>query len=229
MSLDLTLRITEIMLSLAIAQQSLEHLSDVKDRWIFAPRLILCLLLLAGVGGAWPLWGLWLISVVMLHRFDGAYNGGSDKMTFLILTCVALAQVAPDLFWQEMALSYLAVQLVLSYFVSGYVKIMNPTWRRGQALCDVFAYSAYPVSQRLGGWAEYPRTMWAMSWGVIGFEVLFPLTLFHPGALIPMLCVTSAFHLANACLFGLNRFFWIWLCAYPSILWFQARIFSTAG
>ena len=28
---------------------------------------------------------------------------------------------------------------------------------------------------------------------------------------------------ANACLFGLNRF-WIWICAYPSILWLQQRV-----
>lgn len=32
--------------------------------------------------------------------------------------------------------------------------------------------------------------------------------------------------LCNACLFGLNRFFWIWIMAYPSMFWFQQRIFS---
>jgi len=32
------------------------------------------------------------------------------------------------------------------------------------------------------------------------------------------------FHLGNACIFGLNRFFWVWLAAYPSILWLQGRI-----
>jgi hypothetical protein len=38
------------------------------------------------------------------------------------------------------------------------------------------------------------------------------------------LALTAAFHLANACLFGLNRFLWVWLAAYPSLIWLQARV-----
>jgi hypothetical protein len=41
--------------------------------------------------------------------------------------------------------------------------------------------------------------------------------------------VAAAFHLANACLFGLNRFLWIWLAAYPPLLWFQERVIQSAG
>ena len=44
-------------------------------------------------------------------------------------------------------------------------------------------------------------------------------------ALIAGLGLAALFHLANAVLFGLNRFFWIWMTAYPSILWFQHRVF----
>jgi hypothetical protein len=40
------------------------------------------------------------------------------------------------------------------------------------------------------------------------------------------LALAAAFHLANACLFGLNRFFWVWLAAYPSLIWLQHRIFG---
>ena len=40
---------------------------------------------------------------------------------------------------------------------------------------------------------------------------------------VPLL-LAAAFHLSNAMLFGLNRFFWIWLCAYPSLIWLQARL-----
>ncbi len=214
----------QLLLSFAIGQQSLEHLAR-GDRMIFVPRLTLCGVMGLGFGGAWPVWGLWVISLAMLWRYQGPYNGGSDKMTMLILSCLSLAHLAPTPFWQEMALSYLAVQLVLSYFVSGWVKVVNPEWRCGEALCDVFRFSAYPVSEALRSLAERPRFLFVMGWAVILFELVFPLALLDPVALKLALLCAAGFHFSNACFFGLNRFFWIWLCAYPALIWFQDRIF----
>ena len=215
----------QVLLSFAIAQQSLEHLAR-GDQMIFVPRLVLCVVMGLGIGGAWPVWGLWGISLAMLWRYQGPYNGGSDKMTMLILSCLSLAHMAPTPFWQEMALSYLAVQLVLSYFVSGWVKLVNPEWRRGEALCDVFRFSAYPVSEGLRRLADQPRFLFVMGWAVILFELVFPLSLLDPVSLKLALLCAAGFHFSNACFFGLNRFFWIWLCAYPALIWFQDRIFG---
>ncbi len=188
------------------------------------PRLLPCVMMIAGVYQDWAVWMLFLYGIVLLHRFDGPYNGGSDKMTMLILACLSAYHLAPDPRWQDMAMAYLALQLVLSYFVSGYIKVIKGDWRRGEALQDVFRFSAYPVSENLRGWATRPKLLCLMSWAVMGFEVAFPLVLLHPYALYLGLLIAGAFHLANACLFGLNRFFWIWLCAYPSLIWFQDRI-----
>ena len=63
----------------------------------------------------------------------------------------------------------------------------------------------------------------------MGFELLFPLCLLTQPTLIVGLGIAATFHFANACLFGLNRFFWIWLAAYPSLLWFQGRLMSGVG
>ena len=228
MTFEFTLRLMEVLLGLAIAQQSLEHILpphlEARHRLIFVIRLALAVSVVVGYGAPWAMYGLWVVGLWMLHRFQGPYNGGSDKMTLLILTCLCLVQLAPDRFWQEMALSYLAVQLVLSYFVSGWVKIWNPAWRSGSALNDVFRYSAYPVSEGLRAWADRPRVLWAMGWAVMVLEILFPLALLDPLALKLALLCTAVFHLSNACFFGLNRFFWIWLCAYPALIWFQERI-----
>ncbi len=218
------MRLMELLLSFVLAQQSLEHLAR-GDRLLFVPRLGLCLLLGLGIAAAWTVWALWLLSLAMLWRFQGPYNGGSDKMTMLILTCLSLAHLAPTPFWQEMALSYLAVQLVLSYFVSGWIKVINPEWQRGEALRDVFRFSAYPVSEGLRGLADHPRFLFVMGWAVVLFELVFPLSLLHPVALKLALFAAAGFHFSNACFFGLNRFFWIWICAYPALIWFQDRIF----
>ncbi|MAE51734.1 MAG: hypothetical protein CMH27_07975 [Micavibrio sp.] len=231
MDFDLAIRITEIILALAFMQASAEHLSGpkdracVKDRWLFVPRIFLCLLLLAGYQTPWVCAGLVALSVLILQRYQGPYNGGSDRMGLLVLSCLTLVHVLPSQLLQELAFGYLGLQLVLSYFMSGWVKIVNADWRNGRALGDVFAFSAYPVSEHVRNWARYPLLLRVMSWAVMGFELIFPLCLLHHAALVAGLLVAASFHLANAFLFGLNRFFWIWLAAYPSILWLQDRLF----
>ena len=225
MSFDLALRATEVLLALALIQHSAEHLIGPKpEQRLFALRIALCLLLITGVQTPLILTALCALSLVLLHRFEGPYNGGSDRMGLLILWMLTAAHLAPAPFWSELALAYLAAQLALSYFISGRVKLVNPDWRSGKALGDVFAFSTYPVSEDLRRLAHRPTLMRVASWAVIGFELAFPAALVTQPTLIMALCVAAGFHLANAMLFGLNRFFWVWLAAYPSLIWLQDRL-----
>jgi hypothetical protein len=228
---EATLRVTEVIMALAFLQQSAEHFAvgSRQDRWLFGGRVVACLGLLSGVFTGGFLIVLCAISLRMLVRFGGPYNGGSDKMSLLILWCLTAAYLLPVRLWQETALAYLGVQVTLSYFISGQIKIVNPAWRSGQALVDVFAFSAYPVSEGLRRLADHKRLMFLMSWAVMLFEVAFPLALLNSTVLIVALVIGASFHLANACLFGLNRFFWIWLAAYPALIWFQGRLPSFFG
>ena len=104
------------------------------------------------------------------------------------------------------------------------VKLINPDWRSGRALADVFRFSAYPVSEGLRRWADRTRVMRALSWAVIGLKLAFPFSLATQPTLIVALALAALFHLANACLFGLNLFFWTWVSVYPAILWLQDRV-----
>ncbi|MBU1374371.1 MAG: HTTM domain-containing protein [Alphaproteobacteria bacterium] len=226
MSFETAVRLTEVLLSLALIQQSLEHLrGQPAERALFLARAALCLLVILGVASPWPLVGLAMLSLLILQRFHGPYNGGSDRMGLLALWCLTLSQLMPSQAWREVVFGYLGLQLVLSYLIAGGVKIVNPDWRSGRALRDVFQFSAYPVSEHLRRWADRPRAMLAMSWAVMLFELAFPLTLLSQPVLVVGLVVAATFHLANACLFGLNRFFWTWLAVYPAILWLQDRLF----
>lgn len=227
MTFEAAIRWTEILMGFAFAQQSIEHLVSFRnERILFVPRLLLSVLLIVGFQSSWVLGLLFVLALMMLHRFQGPYNGGADRMSLLILCCLCLVHFLPEPRWQEIAFGYLALQLILSYFISGWVKIVNPEWRNGRALRDVFQFSAYPVSESLRQWSASPQLLFLMSWGVMLVELLFPFSLFSKMSLIGVLVVTASFHFANACLFGLNRFFWIWIAAYPSLLWFQLRIFG---
>lgn len=225
MTFELAVRLTEILLALAFLQQCAEHIFwSGETRLLFLPRAVLSVVVLTGIFSEWALLGLTLHSFLFLHRFNGPYNGGSDRMGLLVLYCLCMAQLLPAGLPREAAFGYLGMQVLLSYFISGWVKIINPEWRSGRALRDVFSFSAYPVSENLRGFAQRPRLLWGMSWAVMGFEVVFPLAILHPVTLPVALAVAALFHLANACLFGLNRFLWFWIASYPSILWVQERL-----
>jgi len=225
MPFEAALRATEILLALAFAQQSIEHIvHERRDRLLFLTRFLISIPLAADLYSNWALLALCLHSLFFLHRYQGPYNGGSDRMGLLTLYCLSLAQWLPNHLLQEAALGYLAFQVIMSYFMSGFVKITNPEWRSGRALQDVFRFSAYPVSENLRTMADRPRLLLGASWAVMIFEVLFPVSMFHPATLILALCVAAAFHVANAGLFGLNRFVWAWIAAYPSLFWIQGRL-----
>ncbi|MEM8555500.1 MAG: HTTM domain-containing protein [Pseudomonadota bacterium] len=227
LSLELALRLTEVLLALAFLQQSAEHMAqDPRDRPLYVIRFALSTLLLVGVETQWVLLALSLHSLAVLHRFAGPFNGGSDRMALLVLYCLTAATWAPPGLTQDLAFGYLAVQVILSYFISGKVKLENPEWRSGTALQDVFLFSAYPVSGDVRGLAHRPQTLRFVSWAVITLELAFPLALLNQTALLVALGATVVLHVANACLFGLNRFVWAWIAAYPSIIWLQDRLMN---
>jgi hypothetical protein len=224
MSLDEAVRCTEVLLAFAFLEQSAEHLCVPGERRLFLPRIALSLPLMAGFAAPWMCLALLLHALFILQRFDGPYNGGSDRMGLLILSCLCLVHFLPSLRAREAAFGYLALQVLLSYCVAGWVKITNPEWRTGRASRDVLLFSAYPANESIRAGAHWPRSVCLASWAVLLFELLFPLALLSKQALVIGLALAALFHFVNACLFGLNRFFWIWLAAYPSLWWLQQRL-----
>lgn len=227
MNLETAVRLSEILMGCAFLQQSAEHLAAAaRERWLFIARIGLALLLIVAVQPLIVEALLLLLGVAALYRFQGPYNGGSDRMSLLLLFCLLISHVAPTQRWQEITLGYLSVQLLLSYSISGWIKLANPDWRTGQALKDVLEFSAYPVSESLRSLAAKPSLLFGLSWTLLLFEILFPLALLDATLLRVALAMAVLFHLLNGCVFGLNRFLWIWLAAYPCLLWFQQRVIA---
>lgn len=176
------------------------------------------ILLLSRVAAAvyllfWPslvsLFILLLSSYLINVRWRGTFNGGSDVMTFLILFSLTIAYLFHHSRLAASAcLWYVAVQSTLSYFVAGWVKLAQPTWRSGEALNEFLAL--HRVSLRPGAPA---------AWALMLFEAVFPMALLSADFTVPLLLLAMTFHLLNALLLGLNRFVWAWLASYPAILY----------
>lgn len=225
-TLSEAIRFSEIILSVAIAQQNLEFCRGFSPEkywgWL---RFILAIFLCIGFATAPVKLALLFSGLYLVWRFRGPYCGGSDTMSLLVLSGLTLSDWVPN-YAREWVIGYIAFQLIMSYWQSGWVKVVNPEWRKGNALFQVFAYSAYPVSYAVRSWAQQPRVLFGMGWSVIIFELLFPLSLLNEYALLLALLFAFAFHCANAGLFGLNRFVLAWLSAYPLLIWFQGRLFA---
>ena len=183
--------------------------------------------LLAVQGASLPLIGfLFVGNLLILIRWRGAFNGGSDFLTLVVLTGLFISQVVgafgnAELGWQA-GFWYIAIQAITSYFMSGAVKLLRPEWRNGSAMTIFLNGAIYgPLS------ATHPlRNKWlAMlgSWGFIVWEILFPFCLLDPRLAALFCAVAAFFHFLVFWFFGLNRFFWAWMCSFPAIIWCSAQ------
>lgn len=163
---------------------------------------------------------LFFTHLLICIRFRGTFNGGSDMMTFVLLTGMIISYSTHNPKIQSLGLLYIAVHAVFSYFKAGYVKIKNKDWRSGKALPLFLEESLYPDIKRLALWLKhYPTATLILCWLVMAFE-LSSLTLpFLSNAFIFYFSIAVLFHFTIYLTFGLNRFFWLWMTAWPAIFY----------
>lgn len=205
------------------ALHGLDYLFHARGMRALVLAQLLAALALPFWSSSLPAWLVLATTLLTAIRYRGTYNGGSDSMLVIVALAVALARAAPGSALALGALAYAAAQVVLSYFIAGIAKLQDPAWRRGTALTQLVALPQYrvpPLAARLLG---HPAISQLAGHLMLAFELLSPLALLHPIACAVVLAIGAAFHLANALSFGLNRFLWAWLAAYPAVLLFGTR------
>jgi hypothetical protein len=157
----------------------------------------------------------WLV----IARLGAPFNGGSDALSSLSLLMLGLAALGrPGGVFQFVALGYLGVQTVFSYFVAGLAKLKERGWRRGTALVHFARLPKYGVPAWARALLARPSVALAASWAILAFECSFPYALRGERVCLVYLTLGACFHLGNAWLFGLNRFLFSWLAVYPVLL-----------
>jgi hypothetical protein len=164
---------------------------------------------------------LFASTLLILIRWRGAFNGGSDFMSLVVLTGLLIEEVArvfwsPDLAMQA-GLWYVTIHAISSYFVSGWVKLLRPEWRSGQAM-TIFLNGGVYGPLPTGSVLRHPRVALIGSWAFTLWEGLSPLALLHPLLALQFCAVATLFHGLVFWFFGLNRFFWAWMASFPAIL-----------
>lgn len=195
--------------------------------WLLLARL-LAVLILIFAGGSLPLTAfLFVTGLIILMRWRGAFNGGSDFMTMAVMTGCLIAYVIgffhdEDLGWKA-GLIFIAIQSATSYFISGGVKLLSPEWRSGRVLPLFLDGGVYgPLSVHSPYW--FSAVAGVVSWAFIVWECSIPLALlFLPNALV-FCAMGLVFHFMVFWYFGLNRFVFAWLSSYPALCFFASLI-----
>ncbi len=187
---------------------------------LLVARALLTLAL--GAGWSFAAIGLLVTQLAIGVRFRGTFNGGSDYMTVVVLLglCGAVLGHGSPLLVKA-GLAYICTQLVLSYFIAGAVKVVRADWRNGRALSRLLASSRYGTPPWLAAALTRPAVACAATWSVLSFELSFPAAIFCGRSAAVWLVLGALFHAGNVLAFGLNRFFFAWLSAYPALLYFS--------
>jgi hypothetical protein len=184
-----------------------------------------CIGLGANIGLLW-LALLWLGTLLILIRWRGAFNGGSDFMTLVVLMGLMLSVCAQALgmpWAARIGLLFIALQSASSYFVSGAIKTRQPDWRSGRALVvflDGGIYGPLPLRHPL----RRPRLALFASYGFIIWEMSIVIALFSPTYMLIFCGLGVLFHLGVFWYLGLNRFIFAWLATYPALYYLSTQL-----
>lgn len=166
---------------------------------------------------------LFFTTLMTANRFRGTFNGGSDYMTALVLAAHLLMGLFEDRYIQTGFMWYIAIQLTLSYFIAGVVKIKEKEWRSGVALTALLTRTNYIVSPKIQSLVQNKFLATFLSWAVLIFECTFPLALINSQVCAVYLAMGFLFHLGNFFVLGLNRFVFAWLAAYPALYYLSGN------
>ncbi len=190
-------------------------------------RLLAALYLMVFGASAAVMVFLFLSTVQLLIRWRGAFNGGSDFMTLVVMTGLLIGSLGTvagyaDIAWRA-GLIYIAIHSASSYFISGSVKLLNPEWRSGEALGLFLDSGIYgPLKPDSLFWKRPVAIL--CSWAFIVWEIAVPLAFVDPLAMVAYCLTGILFHFLVFWYFGLNRFFFAWLATYPALIFLAAQL-----
>lgn len=169
---------------------------------------------------------LFVSTVVLLIRWRGAFNGGSDFMTIVVLTGLLIARLAEVFTGPTVAYSaglwYITLHALSSYFISGAIKLRSREWRNGAALTVFLNGGLYGPLAPDSLFQRAPVAA-ACSWAFILWECAFPLAMAGPAWAVLCCLLATVFHLLVFRFFGLNRFVWAWVASFPAIVYCAGR------
>lgn len=197
-------------------------------RILFYVRLVgsasLALAVLSGTLSPVWVWTLLVIEVALFVRHRVGQDGSRHMAVIVLLYLVVVTNIPSTRLLEIVAPGYVAAQLVVAYFFSGFGKLVSPMWRRGDAFRRIISTKDYGNSAVYEILARHPAASYIVGWVVILCELMFVGLIFVGVTLVPadyayhIVAFGVIFHGVIAVVMGLNLFFFSFLAAYPPLV-----------
>jgi hypothetical protein len=180
---------------------------------------------------SWPLLLILFLSTAAVTPRSGFGLDGAYQMLVIVIGASLLAAVAPrQSVAREACMWFIAIQLILSYVIAGIAKMRSQVWRSGQAIVGILSTNCYGHPGLFGLLRRHEWIGTLLCWSTIGFELLFPLVLFAPDAIVLGLLVSGlCFHISTAVFMGLNGFLMAFSSAYPALIFVLSKLERPGG
>ena len=155
--------------------------------------------------------------------FNGADKFNNILLTFFMLLNPNSAQSLDELESQSTRnytlslLSYFALflikfHLLIIYFSTFFFKMISPSWSAGVAVFYVLnsEYFGHPMVR--GSWFLSPMIVYASSYSILVFQIVFPLMVWIRKFKAPLLALGLTFHASTVILMGLTNFTLVPIC-----------------
>ncbi|MFZ4672561.1 MAG: hypothetical protein ACOYLT_11170 [Flavobacterium sp.] len=145
---------------------------------------------------------------------------GSDQAALLVAIIYSILCASTSPIIKLSCHIFLAAQLTLVYFTSGWNKLRAKNWRNGIYLWKLFSTGFYGM-EKLGIFLQKHKQFSRFSsLCVVLSETLFILFWFLPAPYCWLILgALGLFHLITAITMGLNTFIWAFLAMYPSTIY----------
>ncbi|KYG84705.1 hypothetical protein AWW67_01285 [Roseivirga seohaensis] len=192
--------------------------------WLIIARILAAIVLFCFSNNYWlssmAIWWIY-ISGLLLFNIRVIIRTGYSVFLQAIFVTLSLQRLVPNSELTELFCIWaIAIQCCLVYFENGITKLKEVEWRNGKAILRVLNNPIYISS--ISNWSVFKNHKFnrLLSWSVIMFELTFPLALFGGNiGLIVLLSLGFTFHLINSWALGLGTFFWVFIAAYPAIIY----------
>ncbi|REC60466.1 hypothetical protein DRF65_20600 [Chryseobacterium pennae] len=183
--------------------------------YILLLRLALSLLILFMPHKFYNLIFLVFLTQLVFNLRNTLALSGADQMRTIILFGLSIISLMGH--FLMIGSLFIVCQLYISYFFTGYNKIRSPIWRQGKAMVYVLNSELFGNRAIQNFVINLGRGNKILCWGIILFQLTFPLFASIQFTNIYFLVVGIIFHLILAIISNLNDFFWTFISAYPIV------------
>jgi hypothetical protein len=168
---------------------------------------------------------LLLVNLILYYRHSYGLDGADQMSLLIIITILLCFLINQNDLVGKIGLFFIALQLSISYIVSGIAKLFSEKWRSGTAIQGILSTYTYGTAFTRNWLTKNKSLCKIICWTTILMETLFPISLFF-GSDITLIFLGFGFlfHLSIAIVMGLNDFVWSFCAAYPAYYYLSTLI-----